>query len=176
MFFSFVERHLWHMEVPRLEVKSKQQLLAYATVTNQQCQIWVVSVTSATAWSGAGSLTHWARPGIKPTSLWILVGFLTGWATTGNSQLKYFYMKLLDTSILSPEYYFKGFRDHVEVPCVTDRWLTVHLLEASILDWELWLSYHEFCLIIDYFRDLNSTPVIGRNEWIALLKCLIYEH
>ena len=39
MFFSFVERHLWHMEVPRLEVKSKQQLLAYATVTNQQCQI-----------------------------------------------------------------------------------------------------------------------------------------
>ena len=27
--------------------------------------------------SNAGSLTHWVRPGIKPASSWILVGFLT---------------------------------------------------------------------------------------------------
>ena len=27
--------------------------------------------------SNAGSLTHWARPGIKPASFWILVGFIT---------------------------------------------------------------------------------------------------
>ena len=30
----------------------------------------------------AGSLTHWARPGTKPASSWILVEFLTHWATT----------------------------------------------------------------------------------------------
>ena len=28
-----------------------------------------------------GSLTHWAKPGVKLTSSWILVGFLTCWAT-----------------------------------------------------------------------------------------------
>ena len=31
----------------------------------------------------ARSLTCWVRPGIKPTSSWILVGFVTPWATTG---------------------------------------------------------------------------------------------
>ena len=29
-------------------------------------------------------LTHWASPGIKPQSSWILVGFVKGWATKGN--------------------------------------------------------------------------------------------
>ena len=39
-------------------------------------------------------LTHWARPGIEPASSWILVGFLTCWAATGNSNfclLIYYY-------------------------------------------------------------------------------------
>ena len=38
--------------------------------------------TYTTALSNAGSLTHWARPGIEPLSLWILVIFIsteTGW-------------------------------------------------------------------------------------------------
>ena len=28
-------------------------------------------------------LTHWVRPGVKPASLWILVGFLIHWTTMG---------------------------------------------------------------------------------------------
>ena len=36
-----------------------------------------MSVTYSTAHSNAGSLTHWARPGIEPVSSWILVRFLT---------------------------------------------------------------------------------------------------
>ena len=32
-FFFFLGLHLWHMEVPRLEVKSELQLPAYATAT-----------------------------------------------------------------------------------------------------------------------------------------------
>ena len=63
------------MEVPRLGVESELQLLAYTTATamldlscvcdlhhsSQQCRV----------------LTCWARPGIEPKSLWILVGFVT---------------------------------------------------------------------------------------------------
>ena len=58
--FFFLGPHPQLMEVPRLGVKSELQLLAYTT-----------------AHSNARSLTHWARPGIKPASSWILVGFIT---------------------------------------------------------------------------------------------------
>ena len=40
----------------------------------------------------AGFLTHWARPGIKPTSSWILVGFATT-EHDGNSPLLYFWYR-----------------------------------------------------------------------------------
>ena len=39
-----------------------------AYMTPQQYQIQATSATYATAYSNAGSLTHWARPGIKPAS------------------------------------------------------------------------------------------------------------
>ena len=61
-FFCFLGPHLRHMEVPRLEVESELQLPAYAT-----------------AHGNAGSLTHWARPGIELTPSWILVGFEPWW-------------------------------------------------------------------------------------------------
>ena len=36
-----------------------------------------MSVTYTTAHGNPRSLTYWSRPGIEPTSLWILVGFVT---------------------------------------------------------------------------------------------------
>ena len=39
----------------------------------QQCRIWAISVTYTTAQGNARPLTHWARPGIKPASSWMLV-------------------------------------------------------------------------------------------------------
>ena len=47
-------------QVPRLGVESEPQLTPYATV-----------------YINTRSLTCWARPGIKPASLWILVRFIT---------------------------------------------------------------------------------------------------
>ena len=49
----------------------------------QQCGIWAASAT--TAHSNTGSLTHWVRPGIEPTSSWILVQFINCWAMKGTS-------------------------------------------------------------------------------------------
>ena len=37
-----------------------------------QHQIWATSATYTTAHGSAGSLTHWARPGIKPSTSWFL--------------------------------------------------------------------------------------------------------
>ena len=87
VFFCFLFRgsYLLYMEVPRLGVKSELQLLAYTTAT---------PTTDAATWDPRclwptpqllqrQILTHWMRPGIKPTASWILVRFLTCWATTG---------------------------------------------------------------------------------------------
>ena len=49
----------------------------------QQGWIRAASVTYTTAHGNAGSLTHWASPGIEPASSWILVGFVNHWATIG---------------------------------------------------------------------------------------------
>ena len=49
----------------------------------QQHRIWAVSATYTTAHGNAGSLTHWARPGIKPATSWFLVRFINHQATMG---------------------------------------------------------------------------------------------
>ena len=45
-------------------------------------------MTYATAHGNAGSLTHRAGPGIKPTSSWIFIGFVTSGATVGSPRRK----------------------------------------------------------------------------------------
>ena len=49
--------------------------------SNARSQIPATSATYATACGNARSSTHWARPRIKPESLWRLVMSLTRWAT-----------------------------------------------------------------------------------------------
>ena len=43
----------------------------------QQCGTQATSATYTIAHGNTGSPTHWARPGIKPASSWIRVGFVT---------------------------------------------------------------------------------------------------
>ena len=62
---------------------------SHPTPQPQQREIWAASVTYTTAYSNAGSLTHWARPGIKPASSWILFVFVSHWATTGTPQISF---------------------------------------------------------------------------------------
>ena len=52
--------------------------------------IWATSATYITAHSSAGSLTHWARPGIEMPPHGHYVMFLTCWDTTGNPQQSLF--------------------------------------------------------------------------------------
>ena len=49
----------------------------------QQSRIWAASATYTAALGNARSLTHWARPGMEPTSSWTLCWVLSPWATTG---------------------------------------------------------------------------------------------
>ena len=78
--FCFLGLHLWHMEVPTLGVKL--ELSGPPMPQAQQHQIRAVSSTYTTAHGNAGSLTQWARPGIKSASSWMLVRFVST-TTTG---------------------------------------------------------------------------------------------
>ena len=49
----------------------------WSYLSHSNAGIRPASATYTTAHSNAGSLTHWVRPGIEPTSSWILVGFAT---------------------------------------------------------------------------------------------------
>ena len=90
-FFVLLGPHPRHMEVPRLGVELELLLLwsccHWPTPQLQQQQIRVMSGTYSTAHGNTGSLTHWARPGIKPTSSRILVGLVNRWAMAGTPYL-----------------------------------------------------------------------------------------
>ena len=62
------------MELLRLGVELELQLLVYTTGTATQDPSCPATYT--TGHGNAGSLTHWARPGIELMSSWILVRFV----------------------------------------------------------------------------------------------------
>ena len=47
------------------------------SLSHSNTGIWATCATYTTAHGNAKSLTHWVRPGIKPSSSWILVGFVS---------------------------------------------------------------------------------------------------
>ena len=71
-FFSWLP--LRHMEVLGPGVESELQL--WPMPQTWQCRIWAASVTYTATYGNTGSLTHWARPEIEPTSsqrqCWVL--------------------------------------------------------------------------------------------------------
>ena len=64
-------------------------LAAYG-VSQSRGRIQAISATYTTVHSDTGSLTHWAKPGIKPTSSWIPVSFVNYWALKGTPQALFF--------------------------------------------------------------------------------------
>ena len=77
IFFFFLGPRPWHMEGPKPGVELELQPCQPAPQP-QQHGIQADSATYTTAHGNARSLIHWARPGIEPTSSWILVRFVTG--------------------------------------------------------------------------------------------------
>ena len=76
----FLGSHLWHVEIPRLEVEPELRLPAYTTATAALDPSHICNLHQS---SQRGQILNWVRPGIESKSSWILVGFITHWATTG---------------------------------------------------------------------------------------------
>ena len=52
-------------------------LIGAITTSLYQHRIWATSATYSTGHGNAGSLTHWARPGMEPACLWMQVSFVS---------------------------------------------------------------------------------------------------
>ena len=85
----------------------------------QQCAIWATSVTHNTAHGNTRSLTHWAKPGIKPASSWMLVGFVNHGTTTGTP---------LCLDSVKEQHIFEG---HPLCSGCCSRWSTPQVSQAS---------------------------------------------
>ena len=92
-FFCFLGLYPRDREVSRLGIKLEPQLPAVPQP--QQCGIRATSATYTTAHGNAGSLTHWARPGIEPATSWFLVGFVNHWATMETPYFLFFFFHII---------------------------------------------------------------------------------
>ena len=84
--FVFSGLYSQHMEVPNVG----GLIRAVAASLWLQWGIRAVSMTYTTAQGNSRSLTHWARPGIKPAAPWFPVRFVNHWATTGTPNCSVF--------------------------------------------------------------------------------------
>ena len=92
-FFPFLGPLLWHMEVPRIELN--QSCSRWPTPEPQERGIGAASVTYTTAHDNTESLTHWARPGIKPSTSWFPVRFVNHWATMATPTSVLYLLRML---------------------------------------------------------------------------------
>ena len=82
--YIFLGPHTWHIEILRLGVKLELQLLAYTTATPDLSHVCNLHHSS----QHHVSLTLIPlKPGIEPTSPWILVRFLKPVSHYGNSKI-----------------------------------------------------------------------------------------
>ena len=132
-FFFFLGLHVQHMEVPRLGVN--QSYNCWPTPQRQQYQIWATSATYTIAHGNTGSLTHWVRPKMEPTTSWFLVGFINHWAMMGTPQFLVFW----GTSLL-----FSMVAESIYIPNNSDQsFLFSHIFTRHLL-------------FLDFFNDSHS--------------------
>ena len=128
----------------------------------QQFQIWTVSTTYTTAHDNAGSLKPPSEARVSSTFSWILVGFLTCWATAESP---------IDSSILGIS---KLWKLHPSIMCIylfmLFSWLIRQLEIKHIFAKHYWtfvlengeLKKHKLCCHVAY--QLDETD-------IDLMKC-----
>ena len=74
----------------------------WPTPEPQQHGIQALSATYTTAHGNAGSPSHWARPGIEPSTSCFLVGFINHCAMTGTPAIVFLNVHFIKIKIKSP--------------------------------------------------------------------------
>ena len=128
--FCFVFWSFWAAPMAYGSSQARSQSYSCQQCRPQQCRIQASSATYTRAHSNAGSLTHWMKPGIEPTSSWILDGFY--WATMG-TPCHYILMCFLiikSTIDLLPSFENRNFGE----------WFKIYLIQKRLLKKKILIS------------------------------------
>ena len=145
IYFCFLGLHAWHMELPRLGVKSKLQLLAYTTAEATWDRSRICDLHHS-SWN-ARFLTHWMRPGMEPTSSWILVRFISAAPQRGLWFLIYLFWLLFIFLGKFPCYVVKSSlcMNHWHMGKTSTISLTPQVSLCLCLLWSFKMSHVPFC-------------------------------
>ena len=149
------------MEVPRLG--SNQSSSPQPTPEPQQRHIWAVSATYTTAHGNAGSLIHWARPGIKSTTSWLLVGFVNHWATMGTPQTNPF----LKVNKKQEIFVSCSNTGEVSASCLEPECYINIINTNNHLNWTCFFIFFN----VSHFTDLNNSSLQPRNAILYPPQC-----
>ena len=128
----------------------------------QQRRIQAASATYTIAHGNAGSLTYWARPGIKPATSWFLVGFVNHWATTGTPTP--FSFALMHSSHIDKPWFIKPFPavGHLDRFRLSLLETNGHRCSLAFLDAFFWnMFYLLVFLIFKKFLIFGFLPFLG---------------
>ena len=94
LFFFFFLFRLAPVAYGRSQARTNWSYSCWPIPQPQQCGIRAASVTYTTARRNTGSSTQRVRPGIEPTSLWILVRFIST-EPQQDLQISFFYGRII---------------------------------------------------------------------------------
>ena len=107
----------------------------------QLCGNQAASATYSTTHGNTRSLTYWARPGIKPTTSWFLVGFINHCVTMGTPRWNFFMAGLNILFFIFGFQWLEPYGPHWNFLCL---WF-IHILE---------------CLCWHFSSDMDSSQVL----------------
>ena len=142
--FVFLGPHLWHMEVSGLGLESELQLLAYTTLQ------------PIPQLGNAGSLTHWASPGIKPACSWILVWFVHNLLSHSGNSLSFYFFNVAARKC--NEAYIIFLSDSIALEDKDLRYSTIY--SVNLRNCEGFFFSHfwfPFCFVMSYSYEHNHT-------------------
>ena len=128
--FVFLGPHPQHMEALRGWIRAVAASLHHGhSNTGSEPHAYTTDHVNA------GSLTHWARPGIESKSSWIPVGFVSLWATMGTPPLTSWQQLMKLTTRSFPKCCFLGFPTPylTNFPCPFWTFLLKEVFSCSLL-------------------------------------------
>ena len=157
--FCFLGPH--HLDVPPLGVELELWPLTYTTATTMPDGSYIYDLhhSSRQHWI----LNCWSRPGIEYASSWILVGFETHWAMTGNTTLGFwglgfffsYFFSFFATQAVCGNF---GARDQT---CATQQWPEPRQWEPRTLNW---LGHQRTPANFLYYIVFSTVKTLKQND------------
>ena len=159
------------MEILRLGGISEPKLPVYPTATAEQDPSCICDLQHTHG--NAGSLSHWMRPGIEPTSLWILVGFIS---TAPQQEFL--------ACLFSMQYQLKWLNEQLGTKLFSRPGHSHFWWMMLAIGWDIYIQPLQFCLHFfhEKFSSWEKPSMVSHSMvaerlmwWLRLLWCMSWD-